>query len=121
MFWGTRMQIDLAGKTAVVTGSTAGIGFAIALRLARCNARVVVNGRTQSRVDEAIRSLKNSQSAVVRAWRPALAALIQRASGSLRAPLARIGARAENTNWEPRRPCFGGRECRSTSQEKRRW
>lgn len=58
MFRGTRMQIDLAGKTAVVTGSTAGIGFAIALRLAQCNARVVVNGRTQSRVDEAIRSLK---------------------------------------------------------------
>ena len=52
------MQIDLAGKTAVVTGSTAGIGFAIALRLAQCNARVAVNGRTQSRVDEAIRSLK---------------------------------------------------------------
>jgi NAD(P)-dependent dehydrogenase (short-subunit alcohol dehydrogenase family) len=45
-------------KTALVTGSTAGIGFAIALGLARCNARVVLNGRTQGRVDEAMRRLK---------------------------------------------------------------
>ena len=54
------MRIDLAGKTAVVTGSTAGIGYAIAMGLAQCDARVVVNGRTQSRVDEAIRSLKGA-------------------------------------------------------------
>jgi NAD(P)-dependent dehydrogenase (short-subunit alcohol dehydrogenase family) len=52
------MQIDLAGKTAVVTGSTAGIGYAIALGLAQANARVVLNGRSQSRVDEAMRRLK---------------------------------------------------------------
>jgi len=52
------MQIDLTGKTAVVTGSTAGIGYAIALGLARSNASVVLNGRVQSRVDEATRRLK---------------------------------------------------------------
>ncbi|WBP92684.1 SDR family NAD(P)-dependent oxidoreductase [Mycolicibacterium neoaurum] len=48
------MNIDLSGKTALVTGSTQGIGLAIAHGLAGAGARVIVNGRTQSRVDEAI-------------------------------------------------------------------
>ena len=48
------MNIDLSGKTALVTGSTQGIGLAIAQGLASAGARVIVNGRTQSRVDEAV-------------------------------------------------------------------
>lgn len=51
------MHIDLSGKHAIVTGSTAGIGFAIAQGLANAGAHVVVTGRTQARVDEAIASL----------------------------------------------------------------
>ncbi|BBW99106.1 oxidoreductase [Mycolicibacterium moriokaense] len=51
------MNIDLAGKTALVTGSTQGIGLAIAQGLADSGARVVVNGRSQQRVDEAVASL----------------------------------------------------------------
>ena len=47
------MNIDLNGKTALVTGSTQGIGLAIARALAGSGARVVVNGRTKDRVDEA--------------------------------------------------------------------
>jgi len=43
------MKIDLSDKTAVVTGSTAGIGFAIAKGLAGSGAAVVINGRTQKR------------------------------------------------------------------------
>ncbi len=51
------MQIDLTNKTAVVTGSTAGIGFAIAKGLAGAGAGVVVNGRTQAAVDRALAEL----------------------------------------------------------------
>ena len=48
------MDLELNGKLALITGSTAGIGFAIAASLAAEGARVIVNGRTQKRVDEAV-------------------------------------------------------------------
>ncbi|RZT17777.1 NAD(P)-dependent dehydrogenase (short-subunit alcohol dehydrogenase family) [Mycobacterium sp. BK558] len=51
------MNIDLSGKTALVTGSTQGIGFAIAKGLAGAGARVVVNGRNRDRVDDAVAGL----------------------------------------------------------------
>ena len=47
------MHIDLSGKHAVVTGSTKGIGFAIAAGLAACGAHVVINGRSEAAVKEA--------------------------------------------------------------------
>lgn len=53
------MDLKLNGKKALVTGSTAGIGLAIASVLARENASVIVNGRTQARVDEAIAKIKS--------------------------------------------------------------
>lgn len=52
------MDLKLLGKRALVTGSTAGIGFAIARSLAREGARVYVNGRTQERVDSAIKAIQ---------------------------------------------------------------
>jgi NAD(P)-dependent dehydrogenase (short-subunit alcohol dehydrogenase family) len=52
------MNLRLDDKAALVTGSTAGIGFAIALGLAREGARVIVNGRTQARVDAALASIR---------------------------------------------------------------
>jgi NAD(P)-dependent dehydrogenase (short-subunit alcohol dehydrogenase family) len=54
------MDLELKGKRALVTGSTAGIGFAIAGVLAKEGARVVVNGRTQEGVDEAVAKIKAS-------------------------------------------------------------
>ena len=53
-----RMDLQLRGKRAVVTGSTAGIGLAIAIDLAREGATVVVNGRTQGRVDAALTRIR---------------------------------------------------------------
>lgn len=52
------MRIDLHNKTAIVTGSTAGIGLAIANSLANAGAHVVVTGRTQERVNTAIATIK---------------------------------------------------------------
>ena len=43
------MNIDLSGKTALVTGSTAGIGFALAKILAAAGSIVFLNGRAESR------------------------------------------------------------------------
>jgi NAD(P)-dependent dehydrogenase (short-subunit alcohol dehydrogenase family) len=51
------MDLKLKDKTAFISGSTAGIGFAIAERLAREGARVIINGRTQKRVAFAIHAL----------------------------------------------------------------
>ena len=54
------MDLELKGKLALVTGSTAGIGRAIAAALAREGARVIVNGRTQHAVDTALVDLRAS-------------------------------------------------------------
>jgi NAD(P)-dependent dehydrogenase (short-subunit alcohol dehydrogenase family) len=52
------MDLQIKGKRAVVTGSTAGIGFAIAKRLAQEGAAVVVNGRTEQRVNTATAEIR---------------------------------------------------------------
>jgi NAD(P)-dependent dehydrogenase (short-subunit alcohol dehydrogenase family) len=51
------MDLQLKGKRALVTGSTAGIGFAAARLLAAEGARVTINGRQQKRVESAVRSI----------------------------------------------------------------
>src|SRR3981081_1892648 len=52
------MDLQLKNKLALVTGSTAGIGFAIAKSLAAEGARVIVNGRTAERTSEAAAAIK---------------------------------------------------------------
>ncbi len=51
------MDLKLTDKLSLVTGSTAGIGFAIAKALASEGARVIINGRSQESVDSAINAL----------------------------------------------------------------
>jgi NAD(P)-dependent dehydrogenase (short-subunit alcohol dehydrogenase family) len=55
------MNLELDGKRALVTGSTAGIGYAIAEALAGEGADVIVNGRTEDRVEQAIKSIRTSR------------------------------------------------------------
>jgi NAD(P)-dependent dehydrogenase (short-subunit alcohol dehydrogenase family) len=57
------MDLKLTGKLAFVTGSTAGIGLAIAKALAAENARVVVNGRTEARVARAVEEIRRQHPA----------------------------------------------------------
>ena len=54
------MKIDLSGKTAIVTGSTAGIGYAIARGLAEAGAAVVINGRKAAALDKAVAKLASA-------------------------------------------------------------
>lgn len=52
------MKIDLTGKLALVTASTGGIGFAIARGLAESGAEVIINGRSESSVNQGIQNLQ---------------------------------------------------------------
>ena len=52
------MDLQLSGKKVLVTGSTAGIGFATARAFAAEGASVIINGRGQARVDAAIREIQ---------------------------------------------------------------
>ena len=67
------MKIDLSGKVALVTASTAGIGFAIAKGLAESGAEIIINGRSEQSVNAAIARLQNEVSGAKA--RPAIADL----------------------------------------------
>lgn len=54
------MDLGLAAKRALVTGSTAGIGFATAEALAREDAAVIINGRTEARVQSAVARIRKT-------------------------------------------------------------
>jgi NAD(P)-dependent dehydrogenase (short-subunit alcohol dehydrogenase family) len=54
------MNLELVGKTALVSGSTKGIGFAIASQLAAEGARVIVNGRSDNTVNSALEQIRKA-------------------------------------------------------------
>jgi NAD(P)-dependent dehydrogenase (short-subunit alcohol dehydrogenase family) len=54
------MNIELRGRSALITGSTAGIGFAIAKGMAESGATVVVNGRADVTVDRAVARIREA-------------------------------------------------------------
>jgi len=56
------MDLQLENKIAFISGSTAGIGFAIAKRFLEEGAQVIVNGRTKKSVDKAVEELKSSSA-----------------------------------------------------------
>ena len=55
------MKIDLSGKKALVTGSTGGIGYAIAAGPAKAGAEVIINGRKDDKTSQAVEKLKSEQ------------------------------------------------------------
>lgn len=56
------MDLQLDGKKALVTGSTAGIGFGIARRLANEGAEVIINGRKQEDIDTSVSNIQKETS-----------------------------------------------------------
>jgi NAD(P)-dependent dehydrogenase (short-subunit alcohol dehydrogenase family) len=72
------MDLQLHNKRALVTGSTAGIGFAIAKQLADEGAEVIINGRTAARVQDAVARI---QSAVPKAKVSGIASDLSSAAG----------------------------------------
>ncbi len=56
------MKLNLENKTALISGSTKGIGFAIAMQLASEGARVIVNGRSDNAVDSALKQIDKAVS-----------------------------------------------------------
>jgi NAD(P)-dependent dehydrogenase (short-subunit alcohol dehydrogenase family) len=96
------MKIDLSDKTALVTGSTAGIGHAIAKGLAAAGADVVINGRSQAKVDAAVVSIVR---AVAHAKVRGIAADVSTAAGcsSLIAALPQVDILINNAGiFEPK-------------------
>jgi len=59
------MDLKLKGKLALISGSTAGIGHAIATALANEGARVIVNGRSQASVDDAVARIEAGEGGEV--------------------------------------------------------
>jgi NAD(P)-dependent dehydrogenase (short-subunit alcohol dehydrogenase family) len=80
------MDLGLEGKRAFVSGSTAGIGFAIARGLAREGARVVVNGRTETAVAAAVRRIGEETGATAEGIAADLGT-----AGGVEAAVARLG------------------------------
>lgn len=58
------MDLGIKNKLALVTGSTAGIGYAIAKGLLEEGARVVINGRIKTRVDQAVEKLRSTDDVI---------------------------------------------------------
>jgi NAD(P)-dependent dehydrogenase (short-subunit alcohol dehydrogenase family) len=65
------MDLKIKGKTAFISGSTAGIGFAIAKRLLEEGVHVIINGRTKESIDKAIAELKAIDPAYIISGIPA--------------------------------------------------
>jgi len=55
---------SLAGKTALITGSSQGIGYALAKGLAGAGATIILNGRNKEKLEQAAKTLRESNATV---------------------------------------------------------
>ena len=78
------LTLDLSSRTALVTGSTPGIGKVTAQQLATAGARVYVNGRTEERVEAAIAEIRKALTEAALRPDPADVAKAEGVEGNLR-------------------------------------
>ncbi len=96
---------DLTGKNALVTGSTRGLGLAIARGLGAAGARIILNGTRRAGVDEAVRELREAGLTVAgRAFDVANAGQVDAAVRDIIKAFGRIDALVNNAGIQIRGP-----------------
>ena len=105
-------QFDLSGRVALITGSSAGIGLALAQGLAGAGAAVVLNARNPAKLEAAAMALRE-QGATVHA----MAFDVTDAKAVAERGGAHRGARSgRSTSWSTTRACRSARRCRTSSR-----
>ena len=77
-------MFDLTGKTALVTGSTQGIGFEIARQFSECGAVVYINGAlSEEKINNVVKSIPNSRPALCDLSKPDCAETLYKITGDI--------------------------------------
>ena len=98
-------SFDLGGKTALITGSGSGLGFAMARGLAEAGARVVLNGRTLAKLEAAAAQLRGDGLAVeVAAFDVADPDAVRRGVAAVQASLGAVDILVNNAGIQHRAP-----------------
>jgi len=95
---------DLSGKRALVTGSSQGIGLALARGLAGAGAHVVLNGRNQAKLDAARASFTDTDRITTRAFDVTDESAVGMAIGAIEAEEGAIDILVNNTGIQIRKP-----------------
>lgn len=98
-------QFDLSGRTALITGSSAGIGFALARGLAEAGARIVLNARNTTKLDEAAAQLRRAGANVhTAAFDVTVAKEVSEAVARIEAGIGAIDILVNNAGMQKRAP-----------------
>ncbi len=97
-------HFDLTNRLALVTGSSRGLGLAIAQGLAAAGARVILHGRDQARLAQQAAALPNAAGTL--AFDVTDAAGVRAAFGRIEAEHGRLDILVNNAGVIPRRPCW---------------
>ncbi|MFM0645985.1 glucose 1-dehydrogenase [Paraburkholderia bryophila] len=98
-------MFDLSGRRALVTGSSTGIGFALAKGLAGAGAEVILNGRSESRLSEAVGRLRDEGASVRAASFDVTSAdEVEKAIGRVESEIGAIDILVNNAGMQRRAP-----------------